>query len=242
MSSSRATILLYFGTTSTTLSPVIRRRLKPNFTMQYPMGWWTIASVFRILTTLRPNTLPSGRQVPRNGRTAAAWRGLGQSFGYNRADGEAQTIAPDKLIHLLVDIVSKNGNLLLDVGPEADGTIPAAQMERLKAGGAWLGQNGEAIYGTHPWKRAEGKTSDDVDVRFTRKDSIFYATLMGDVKGPAVTLMSLPIKPGARIQLLGSGKQLQWSQMGNDLKVMLPSSLPGKYAWVLKIDHGAGSL
>jgi alpha-L-fucosidase len=169
-------------------------------------------------------------------------RGLGQSFGYNRAEGEAQTIAPDKLIYLLVDIVSKNGNLLLDVGPEADGTIPAVQMERLKALGAWLGQNGEAIYGTHPWKRAEGKTSDGVDVRFTRKDSTLYATLMGDVKGPAVTLTSLSITPGARIQLLGSGKPLQWSQTGNDLKVMLPSSLPGKYAWVLKIDHGAGSL
>jgi hypothetical protein len=65
---------------------------------------------------------------------------------------------------------------------------------------------------------------------------------MGDVKGPAVTLTSLPIKPGARIQLLGSDKPLQWSQMGNDLKVKLPSSLPGKYARVLKIDHGASCL
>jgi alpha-L-fucosidase len=169
-------------------------------------------------------------------------RGLGQSFGYNRAEGEAQTIAPDKLIYLLVDIVSKNGNLLLDVGPEADGTIPPVQMERLKALGSWLKQNGEAIYGTHPWKRAEGKTSEGVDVRFTRRGSTLYATLMGDIKGPAVTLTSLPVKRGAKIQLLGSGQTLQWSQAGENLKVMLPSSLPGKYAYVLKIDQGAGSL
>ena len=72
-------------------------------------------------------------------------RGLGRSFGYNRAEGEAETIAPADLIALLVDIVSKNGNLLLDVGPEADGTIAPVQMERLKELGTWLKQNGEAI-------------------------------------------------------------------------------------------------
>jgi alpha-L-fucosidase len=65
-------------------------------------------------------------------------RGLGRSFGYNRAEGETETIKPAELIYLLVDIVSKNGSLLLDVGPEADGTIPDVQMDRLKALGAWL--------------------------------------------------------------------------------------------------------
>ena len=164
-------------------------------------------------------------------------RGLGQSFGYNRAEGEAQTIAPDKLIYLLVDIVSKNGNLLLDVGPEADGTIPAVQMERLRALGAWLKQNGEAIYGTHPWKRAEGRTGDGVDVRFTQKNSNLYATLMGKVEGPSVTLTSLKPGSGAKISLLGETQPLQWSQQGGDIKVMLPSSMPGKYAYVLRIDH-----
>jgi len=163
-------------------------------------------------------------------------RGLGQSFGYNRGEGEAQTIAPDKLIYLLVDIVSKNGNLLLDVGPEADGTIPAVQLDRLKALGAWLGQNGDAIYGTHPWTRAEGKTSDGVDVRFTQKSSTLYVTLMGEVKGPAVTVTSIKLKPGTKVRLLGYAKPLQWSQVGEDAKVMLPSSLPGKYAYVLGIE------
>jgi len=168
-------------------------------------------------------------------------RGLGQSFGYNRAEGEAQTIAPDALIYLLVDIVSKNGNLLLDVGPEADGTIPAVQLERLKALGAWLDQNGEAIYGTHPWKRAEGKTSDGIDVRFTQKKTTLYATLMGELKGSSVTVASLKPKPGTKIQLLGYDKPLQWSQAGDDVKVSLPSSLPGKYAYVLRIEQ-AGTL
>jgi len=164
-------------------------------------------------------------------------RGLGQSFGYNRAEGEAQTIAPDKLIYLLVDIVSKNGNLLLDVGPEADGTIAAVQMERLKALGAWLGQNGEAIYGSHPWKRAEGKTTDGVDVRFTQNNSNLYAAILGEIGGPAVILTSLKPAAGAKITLLGDDQPLAWSQAGDDIKVTLPPKLPGKYAYVLRIEH-----
>jgi len=162
-------------------------------------------------------------------------RGLGRSFGYNRAEGEKETIAPDELIYLLVDIVSKNGNLLLDVGPEADGTIPPVQMERLKALGAWLHQNGDAIYGTHPWKRAEGETGDGTKVRFTQKGSDLYATLLGEPKTSSVTLKTLTPKAGTKIFLLGDAKPLTWSQKGDDVQVDLPSSLPGKYAYVLKI-------
>ena len=60
-------------------------------------------------------------------------RGLGYSFGYNKVEGPEQTIKEDELIHLLIDVTSKNGNLLLNVGPQADGTIPEIQAERLRA-------------------------------------------------------------------------------------------------------------
>jgi alpha-L-fucosidase len=166
-------------------------------------------------------------------------RGLGRSFGYNRAEGEAETIAPDELIYLLVDIVSKNGNLLLDVGPEADGTIPAVQMDRLQALGAWLKQNGEAIYGTHPWTRAEGDTAEGIRVRFTETDSAIYATLLGKPKAGTVTVKSLSPRAGTQIFLLGSPKPLSWSQQGGDIRINLPTTLPGKHAYVLKI---AGSV
>jgi alpha-L-fucosidase len=162
-------------------------------------------------------------------------RGLGRSFGYNRAEGEAETIAPADLIHLLVDIVSKNGNLLLDVGPEADGTIPDVQMDRLRVLGAWLQRNGEAIYGTHPWKRAVGETADGISVRFTEKGSTVYATLLSQPKTTTVTLKSLSPKAGSRINLLGESGSLVWSQQGDDITVKLPSTLPGRYAYVLKI-------
>ncbi|MGZ4732707.1 MAG: alpha-L-fucosidase [Terriglobales bacterium] len=162
-------------------------------------------------------------------------RGLGRSFGYNRAEGVAETIAPDELIHLLVDIVSKNGNLLLDVGPEADGTIPPVQMSRLQALGAWLQQNGEAIYGTRPWKRAVGETAEGIPVRFTQKDAAVYATLLGQPKATSITLKDVSFKAGSQIYLLGNSKPVAWSQQGDDIRVDLPSSLPGHYAYVLKL-------
>lgn len=162
-------------------------------------------------------------------------RGLGRSFGYNRAEGEAETIASDKLIYLLVDIVSKNGNLLLDVGPEADGTIPPVQMERLRALGAWLRQNGEAIYGTHPWTHAEGATADGLGIRFTQKDSDVYATLLGKPQSRVITVKSISPAAGTRIFLLGDREPLTWSQQGGDIRVNLPATLPGQYAYVLKI-------
>jgi alpha-L-fucosidase len=161
-------------------------------------------------------------------------RGLGRSFGYNRAEGEAETIAPDKLIYLLVDIVSKNGNLLLDVGPEADGTIPPVQMSRLEALGAWLKQNGEAIYGTRPWTRADGDTAEGIPVRFTHANSSVYITLLGEPKAGSVTVKKFELKAGSPIYLLGENKPLQWVQRGEDVQVTLPSSLTGHYAYVLK--------
>jgi alpha-L-fucosidase len=162
-------------------------------------------------------------------------RGLGRSFGYNRAEGETDTIKNDELIYLLVDIVSKNGNLLLDVGPEADGTIPAVQMDRLKALGTWLEMNGEGIYGTRPWKRAEGATADGIKVRFTQKDGAVYAFLLGEPKGKTATIRDVTLKAGTPVTMLGTTGNLKWTQKGTDVEVELPASLVGKYAYGMKM-------
>lgn len=85
-----------------------------------------------------------------------AWeesRGMGFSYGYNRNETLTDYHTERQLVHMLVDIVSRGGNLLLDIGPRADGEIPVVMEERLKQIGGWLRPNGEAIYGTRPWTR-----------------------------------------------------------------------------------------
>jgi alpha-L-fucosidase len=155
------------------------------------------------------------------------------SWGY--VDGlkanSAQTV-----IGWLVDTVSKNGTLLLNVSPKADGTIPQDQQDTLLAVGKWLETNGEAIYDTHAWTKFEetGKHH----IYFTVKEHDLYAIVMGKSAGTKVAIRSLPQGgPTASVRsvaLLGGGA-LRYKQDGGGLTVMLPDSAERKDAFVLKI-------
>ncbi len=162
-------------------------------------------------------------------------RGLGYSFGYNRAETVDHTIGEAELIHLLIDIVAKNGNLLLNVGPKADGTIPAIQAERLRALGFWLRRNGEAIFGTRPWRRAAGETADAVPVRFTTNQEALFAILLGQ-PGPDGICLQLDV-PGrlAEVKLLGSAVAPTATYEGGTLLVRPNSPLPQASAHALRI-------
>jgi alpha-L-fucosidase len=90
--------------------------------------------------------------------------------------------------------------------------------------------------------RADGRTSDGVDVRFTQKGDSVYAILLNKPKAHEITIESLGLDEGTKIQMLGSIGDLRWSRSGKDLRLTLPEQLPGSYAYVLKITPPSGKL
>jgi alpha-L-fucosidase len=162
-------------------------------------------------------------------------RGIGKSFGYNRQELPDDFLSVSELVRLLIDIVSKNGNLLLNVGPKPGGKIPEVQVDRIKGVGAWLSVNGDAIYGTRPWKRAEGRTADGPGVRFTSKPGSLFAILMETPQGPEITIESLKAADGMRVELLGYDKPLDWEQAGSGVTVRFGCRLPDSPAVCLKM-------
>ncbi|MFC1718404.1 alpha-L-fucosidase [Candidatus Poribacteria bacterium] len=160
------------------------------------------------------------------------------------------------LIGDLVDIVSKNGALLLNVGPRPDGSIPEEDEQILLDIGRWLWLNGEAIYGSRPWKVfgegptavTSGKFTDtkresftSQDIRFTTKGKVLYATMLGWPEGGEVTVQSLStnlrLYPGeiADVRLLRAREPVQWSRDDGGLKAKMPQEKPCDSAYVLKI-------
>jgi alpha-L-fucosidase len=130
-----------------------------------------------------------------------------------------------RLIHLLVDIVGKGGNFLLNVGPQPDGQLPELALARMNEIGAWMAVNGEAIYGTRavaPYK--------DGQVVFTKKGHYAYAIYLiqkeGDPFPDQIQFAGLKPKPGSRVQLLGVKAPLSWRTDSSDRTVIdLPSSV-----------------
>ncbi len=164
-------------------------------------------------------------------------RGIGNSFGYNQFETEENYISVRDLIHFFVDVVSKNGNLLLNVGPEADGTIPEMQRKVLEGFGTWLGVNGEAIFSTRPWIRAEGTTVEGVRLRFTKKGTNLFIIALDPPKSKSLTILDLNAPSNAQITLLGSQGPLKWEQKGKNLTITLPNLDLNTCAISLKIQN-----
>jgi alpha-L-fucosidase len=188
---------------------------------------------------------------PRHWQTDTSISNL--SWGYMEHD-EFKT--PEFLIHQLVDIVSKNGNLLLSIGPRADGTIPDEVRQTLLAMGAWLDRNGEAIYATEPWKIAgEGPTQVKTgfatdqemkpytaeDFRFTRKGNNLYVISLACPQDGTAAVRSLGLGGEAKglqiqgVDLLGSAEKAAWLQTTDALNVKLPQGAACNYGFALRV-------
>ncbi len=183
--------------------------------------------------------------LPVNLLQARKWeatRGFGSSFGYTEQETEADWLTTNEIVDSLVDIVSKNGNFLLNIGPKADGTVPEAQAERLRGVGRWLALNGEAIYGTRPWTFAE-----EFNLRFTTKGDVFYVTSTAWPGKQMTVTLPIPVPKGARMTLLGgNGAPLAYKRnLLGQLVITMPAggtqslATTSEHAFVVKIERGA---
>ncbi|HUZ04191.1 MAG TPA: alpha-L-fucosidase, partial [Acidobacteriaceae bacterium] len=163
---------------------------------------------------------------------------------------------PDFVVHELIDIVSKNGNLLMDIGPRPDGTIPEEVQQTLLTIGGWLKVNGDAIYGTRPWKiygegptKAAGGSFNDAktakytpaDFRFTTKGATLYAIEMdwptdGETVIHALGTNAATTEKVQSVTLLGLKGKLKFQQEADGLHIQLPAQNPGKFAYAYQIE------
>ncbi|TNJ45849.1 alpha-L-fucosidase [Tamlana fucoidanivorans] len=177
-------------------------------------------------------------------------RGMAHSFGFSKTENFEDYNSTQQLLYMLVDIVSRGGNFLLDIGPTADGRIPVIMQERLLEMGDWLAVNGEAIYGTTLWentcqwtkgkvqdaKRGRYKVKYDVmkltvnpdkgfatkEIFFTKKDDALYGICPVYPKGQLV-VKDVRLKSGAKVELLGYDKKLSWKQRGKNIVIEVPA-------------------
>ncbi len=164
-------------------------------------------------------------------------RGIGFSFGYNRHEDISDYQTAESLVHMLVEIVSKGGNFLLDIGPTADGRIPVIMQERLLQMGKWLQVNGEAIYSSRPYQvDHEGKT-----IRFTKSKDGKYVYAVSSV-WPGNYFKLSDVKPiaGSQVYMLGVKEPLKWEWKNNSLNIQIPQSIqnnkPCDYSYSFKIE------
>lgn len=163
-------------------------------------------------------------------------RGISGSFGYNRNENLADYSTGKELVHILIEKVARGGNLLLNVGPTADGRIPVIMQQRLAEIGAWLGVNGEAIYGTRQWEEASQKPS--TNIFYTRKGSDLYVIVTEWNQKP-ITING--VSTMKNVELLGSNKKIKYQHRSNKLTITPPAldfnAMPCQHAWVYKVKN-----
>ncbi|MEV0623462.1 alpha-L-fucosidase [Nonomuraea sp. NPDC050404] len=156
--------------------------------------------------------------------SASAWencRGIGLSFGYNRAEGPEHLLTGRALVRHFVDVVSRGGNLLLNVGPKADGSIPAGQRRTLEHLGDWMAVNGRAIHDTRPLSASVAQPAQDPYVRWTRSGDTAWALAPA---GGTVLLSCDPARLDAAAAALPDGRAVAAREVAGGIEADLPGA------------------
>jgi len=173
-------------------------------------------------------------------------RGMGYSYGYNKEEDIWDYNSAQSLVLALVDKVSRGGNFLLDIGPDDHGKIPPIMQERLLQIGAWLQENGEAIYNTRRWIRtsqASIKDSKEKDFYFTYNptSNALYAISPKFNNNGEYVIKDLDLPTGTNISFVATKEKCTWKKQGNDIVVSMPAYKPAMikapYAYALKIEN-----
>jgi len=167
-----------------------------------------------------------------------ATRGIGHSFGHCRNEDESEMLDPGALVRMLVDVVARNGNLLLNLGPDARGLVPEAQAGRVRALGHWLARNGAAIHDTRPWGSGELEGPQGLRLRLTAATDTLYVLLLDEPHPGPIRLPGIAPRPGAAVRLLGHGA-LAWRLDGGSAVVEWPRGLAPAPAHALALDDPA---
>lgn len=164
---------------------------------------------------------------------------FGTSYGYLAAEEDPdyphKKKSVEQVIHEMVEVISRNGNFLINIGPKADGTIPAWQEVRLRAMGDWLKINGNAIYGSRYWKAYE---QENEDLSFTTNGEKLYAIKCAEPTAPFVieATSGWDDKQVRKVRLLGSDAKVAWEMTPGGLQITPPGDLgSSSYAWTFEI-------
>ena len=164
---------------------------------------------------------------------------FGTSYGYLAAEEDPNypytKKSVEQVVHTLIETVSRNGNFLINIGPRADGSIPEWQVERLRAMGAWLKSNSEAIYGTRYWREF---TQENENLSFTTKGAKLYAIKMDSPVAPfTIEATAGWQKEQVRaVRLLGSDADVSWKMTSRGLRIVPPKNLgSSRHAWSFEI-------
>ena len=240
----------------------------PNLTAEFSAEYFNInaAQGRQVMINNRCGT-PGDFDTPEYARYGAVqarkWESnLGMdpfSYGYNRATPDDAYIKPDVIVTSLIDIVSKNGNFLLDIGPTANGesisqdlmgwllttpgTIIAVEQDNLRAAGKWIKTHAEAIFNTTYWyiTPEEGEA-----VRFTQTPDAFYISTLYAPNATLTLRSPVPYVSGDKVTIVGgkmAGHVVPSKQLGDgSLQLSISEEVKNsdEYAWVFKIDFGGG--